>query len=67
ELADLMGIHRNTLRLHMKRHNLVRQYSNLSNHDLDILIRTFKEKKPESGLQYVTGFLRKHGLRIQKR
>lgn len=67
ELADLMGIHRNTLRLHMKRHNVVQQYSNLSNHDLDILIRTFKERKPESGLQYVTGFLRKHGLRIQKR
>lgn len=66
ELAAILGVHRNTLRQYMRRHNVVREYSNLSNADLDILLRTFKEKKPDSGLRYVVGFLRKHGHRVQR-
>ena len=67
QLADAMKIHRNTLRLYMKRHNVLREYSNLSNADLDLLVKTFKIKKPESGMRYIIGFLRRHGLRIQRR
>lgn len=66
ELANLMNIHRNTLRRHMKRHNIMRQYSAISDQDLDILVRTFKERKPESGLHYLIGFLRTHGLWVQR-
>lgn len=65
ELADLMGTHRNALQRHMKRRNVEKQY--YSNFDPYPLVRTLKEKKTESGLQYVTGFPRKHGLRVQKR
>ncbi|KAF8516281.1 hypothetical protein JB92DRAFT_2544691, partial [Gautieria morchelliformis] len=41
-------------------------FTDLTDHDLDILLRLFKRHRPESGLQYVIGFLRHHGLRIQK-
>lgn len=66
DLAAILGVHRNTLRAYMKRNNVFKQYSNLSNEDLDVLLRTFKDKKPGAGLQYVVGYLRKIGLRVQR-
>ncbi|KAF7987119.1 hypothetical protein HWV62_321 [Athelia sp. TMB] len=67
ELADIMKVHRNTLQLYMKRHGVSRQYSELSNADLDKLVKTFKIKRPESGMRYIIGFLRHHGYRVQRR
>ena len=67
EIADILGIHRTTLYLHMKRHGILQEYSKLSGADLDILTKRFKTMKPESGLRYLIGFLRRHGLRIQNR
>lgn len=67
EVADLLGIHRNTLYLHMKRHGVLRNYSKLSSADLDILTARFKHQRPESGLRYLIRFLRRHGLRVQNR
>ncbi|KAF8871939.1 hypothetical protein CPB84DRAFT_1691791, partial [Gymnopilus junonius] len=67
DLASLLGVHRNTLRTYMKRKNVMKQYSDLSNEDLDILLCTFKEKKPDSGLRYVVRFLHKHGLCVKQR
>jgi hypothetical protein len=66
ELAKLLGIHRNVLRLYMKRHGILREYSAISDADLDDLVRTFKIQKPESGLRYIVSFLRNHGLRVQR-
>ena len=60
-------MHRHVLRRCMKRHGVLPQYSTISNHDLDILTRTFKARRPESGIRYLVGFLRNHGLRIQRR
>ncbi|KZP06934.1 hypothetical protein FIBSPDRAFT_689740, partial [Athelia psychrophila] len=65
ELADIMKVHRNTLHLYMKRHGVLRQYSKLSNADLDKLVKTFKITRPESGMRYIIGFLCYHGYRIQ--
>jgi hypothetical protein len=67
ELADALKVHRTTLSLYMKRNNVFRAYSNLSNADLDVLVKTFKIRKPESGMRYLIGFLRHHGLRVQRR
>ncbi|KAJ7243662.1 hypothetical protein C8J57DRAFT_1032475, partial [Mycena rebaudengoi] len=67
ELADLFGVHRSTLYRYMKKKGVSREYSTLSNHDLDILVKAFKRDKPESGLRYVVGFLRTRGIRVQKR
>jgi hypothetical protein len=65
-LADGLGIHRNTLRNYLKRYGVYERYSDLSDRDLDILTRHFKRVKPSSGLQYLIGFLRTHGLKVQK-
>jgi len=67
ELSKLLGIHRNVLHLYMKRHRVLRQYSTISDADLDIFVRTFKIQKPESGLRYLIAFLRSHGIRVQRR
>ena len=42
-------------------------YINISDEDLDILVRTFKSHKPASGLSYVVGFLRRHQVCVQRR
>ncbi|KAJ6447561.1 hypothetical protein C8R45DRAFT_755986, partial [Mycena sanguinolenta] len=67
ELADLLKCHRMTLYRHMKKHGLSQSYSTLSNHELDAIVRGFKRDKPASGLRYLMGFLRMHGIRIQRR
>jgi hypothetical protein len=65
ELADLLGVHRNTLRLYMKHHGVQRKYSELMNADLDVLIRELKKKHPDSGIQYIIGYLHRHGIHMQ--
>lgn len=67
ELADVLGVHRNTLRLCMKRHGIERKYTQISNVDLDNLIAQFKNRRPDSGIRYIVGFLRRRGLRVQHR
>lgn len=65
-LAHVLGIHRNTLRKKLKSHNLLRDFSDIPDHDLDTLLRAYKQLKPNSGLRYVVGFLKSNGLHIQK-
>jgi hypothetical protein len=65
ELAGVLGIHRNTLHLHMKHHSIEWKYSQLSNADLDDLMTEFKKWRPESGIHYIVGFLRQHGICMQ--
>ena len=65
ELACVLGIHRNTLWLYMKNHSVEWKYTHISNGDLDNLITEFKARRPESGIQYIIGFLRKCGIHVQ--
>ena len=51
----------------MKHHSIECKYSQLSNADLDDLITEFKKRRPDSGIRYIVGFLRRHGIRIQYR
>ena len=41
-------------------------FDNLSDEELDQSTREYKNKKPTSGLRYVRGHFRRHGVRIQK-
>jgi hypothetical protein len=66
-LADALEIHRNTLRNYMKQYGVLARFSEISDRDLDILVRHFKKHKPTSGLRYVIGFLKRHQIRVQKR
>ena len=65
-LADILGIHRHTLRTYLKHYKVDYQFAALSDAELDILVKTFRSVKPESGIRYLIGFLRWHGLRLQK-
>ncbi|KIM60739.1 hypothetical protein SCLCIDRAFT_41345, partial [Scleroderma citrinum Foug A] len=65
ELACLLGVHRNTLHLSMERHGIKRKYSDINDTDLDSLVMEFKRRRPESGVCYIVGFLRKNGIRVQ--
>lgn len=67
ELSEMLGVHRNTLRRYMKCYGVERKYSNLTNVDLDRLVTEFKKERPDSGIRYMIGFLRRHGLRVQHR
>lgn len=66
KLARLLGIHRHTLRAHLKHHDVDYKFAALSDADLDILVKVYRSANPESGIRYLVGFLRTHGLRIQR-
>ncbi|KAG2082737.1 hypothetical protein BD769DRAFT_1376155, partial [Suillus cothurnatus] len=63
-LAAALGMHWHTLQYYLKRHNMYQQYSTIFNSDLDILVKTFKVYKPDSGLHYLVGFLSAHGIQV---
>ncbi|KAF8590212.1 hypothetical protein K439DRAFT_1282260, partial [Ramaria rubella] len=66
-LAKMLGIHGNTLATYMKRNNVSQKFNKLSNHDLDLLVKVFKVKRPDLGVQYLVGFLQSHSLCVQHR
>ncbi|KAF8147913.1 hypothetical protein K438DRAFT_1867134, partial [Mycena galopus ATCC 62051] len=66
-LARAMGISRPTLLKHMLQNNVYHNFSKLSKAELDQLVKSFRNAKPDSGLRYLMGFLRRHGFRVQKR
>jgi hypothetical protein len=65
-LANLLGIHHNMLQYKLREMGLYQQFSSLSNLDLDCVIKIYKRLRPNSGIRYTIGFLRHHGLCIQK-
>jgi hypothetical protein len=67
KLAKEMGLHRNTLRKYLKDLDIDFQYSQISDEDLDSLIRNIRAVHPDYGIRYLSGSLRVKGYRIQKR
>jgi hypothetical protein len=67
KIAEKLRVHRNSLSKYLKLYGVWQRFSEISDGDLDTMIRTFKTTKPTSGLRYVIGFLKSHGLRVQKR
>ena len=51
---------------YLKRHNIDYQHTLISDSNLDFLVHHFCSLKPQSGLQYLSGSLNHHGLRIQR-
>ena len=43
-----------------------KQFSSLTNDELDRVIKIYKRLCPNSGLRYTTGFLHRHGLQVQQ-
>ncbi|KAK7005481.1 hypothetical protein R3P38DRAFT_3604766 [Favolaschia claudopus] len=65
-LADALNVHRHTLRKRMRELGLAKRFDDIDDHDLDNITRQYKVKKPTSGLRYLRGHFRRHGLRIQR-
>ncbi|KAF5366542.1 hypothetical protein D9758_008964 [Tetrapyrgos nigripes] len=67
ELARALKVSRQTLTSYLKKHGIDYKFSNISNKQLDELVKDFQEKKPSSGIRYLTGFLRRsHVLRARR-
>lgn len=65
ELARVLQVHRSTVYRYMKAFGIDRKYSNITDGQLDAILRVYQQHRPTSGLQYIIGFMRKCGLRIQ--
>ncbi|KAJ7214023.1 hypothetical protein GGX14DRAFT_307793, partial [Mycena pura] len=65
QLVDILGVSHPTLMKHFRAHGVLHKFTDLTRTELDALVNHFHEKKPNSSLRYLIGFLRKHGLRIQ--
>jgi hypothetical protein len=68
EIADVLGIHRNTLAKYLREYDITtNKFSDISDHDLDRIVQEFRTQNPQSGVRYLRGHLRnEHKLRIQK-
>lgn len=67
ELARQLKIHPQTLKARLRQNNIDYQFSTISDDELDILVKEFRQQKPDAGICYLTGFLRSRGLRLQTR
>ena len=59
-------MHRDTLQNYMKLYWINQQFTALSNSDLDLLVKHFKNICPQSGMWYLISFLQTHVVRVQK-
>ncbi|KAG6370782.1 hypothetical protein JVT61DRAFT_10986 [Boletus reticuloceps] len=67
-LVNALGIHRNTLHHHLHLHSFsIHQFSDIMDHELNVLIQYYKLKRPSSGLQFVTAYLKSYGISVQHR
>ncbi|KAG6819028.1 hypothetical protein H0H93_016122 [Arthromyces matolae] len=67
KLAALLNVSRPTLYAHLRKNNISHKFSELPTADLENLVKVYRGIKPSSGIRYLTGFLRTHGLRVQRR
>ncbi|KAI9065084.1 hypothetical protein FKP32DRAFT_1539072, partial [Trametes sanguinea] len=65
-ISSVLRVHRHTVRNYMKLYGINRSWDDISDTELDLVVRTFKQQKPKVGWRYIAGFLRTHGARIQK-
>jgi hypothetical protein len=66
-LSDALGVNHTTLRKHLRLHGLYQRFSDITDHEIDTLIREFRKTRPKSGIRYAIGFFKSHGIRIPKR
>ena len=57
KLAELAEVHCHMLHYYLKKHGVYECFCSISDEDLDILVKTFKVQKPDSGLSYMIDWL----------
>ncbi len=67
ELAQKIRVHRNTLSSYLRQYEITpRQYAGISDEDLDVIVQQYREERPQSGIRYLQGRLRKqHSIRCR--
>ena len=65
-LAERLGIHRNTLHAKLKENSINSSFTEMSDEDLNQIVKGYLQSHPNSGIQYLTGRLRTQGLCIQR-
>lgn len=67
-LAKSLGIHRNTLRYHLHINGCSnRQFSNITDQELDEVIHHYKLERPSAGRRFVMAYLTSHGISVQRK
>jgi hypothetical protein len=61
-----VGVHRNTLSRKAQQLGLARRYSEITDDQLDELLREYREKHPDTGASYVIAFLQDQNIRLQR-
>ena len=56
-LAEKLGIHRNTLCEKLKENSINSSFTEMSDEDLDQIIKGYLDSHPNSGIRYLTGCL----------
>lgn len=65
-LAEAIHVSRKTVYRYMKLFGISRQYSPLTDGQIDVLLQAYRLERPTSGIRYIMGFLRERGLRVQR-
>jgi hypothetical protein len=66
-LAKALNVNRSTLYSYMDAFGVSRNFAELSENDMEDLMRTFRKHRPQSGLKYAVAYVRSKGLRVQRR
>lgn len=65
-LARRLKVGRDTLRRELKRFGISRDFTQISNTELDAIVKSFRHNNPESGIGYLVGHIRSHRIRVQR-
>jgi hypothetical protein len=65
-LANILGIDRKTLQTRLTELDIKSGFSEISDQELDTLVREYREENPAGGRAYVIGCLRSSSLRVQR-
>ena len=67
QAARALNVHRHTVRHYLRLYEIQKkEYSWLSDEELDALVEEFKKKRPMTGLSYLRGHLLQQGWWIQR-
>lgn len=67
QAAGALKVHRHTVKKYLRSYQIQRQdYSQISDEELDTLVKEFKQQRPTTGLSYLRGHILQLGWRIQR-
>lgn len=67
EMARRLNLHPQTLKSRLREGGIDYKFSSITDAELDNLVQLYHQQNPNSGIRYVTGYLRCKGFRLQRR